>query len=302
MLFSTCFYLFIFYGRTQQADETPMVWSGLMWIYVGYSDWVSRQLKLQKQTLAAVLMCYGVGFSILHWYARFVVFFHYHFGAICVLLILNVYCCYRVLRHVSILPIKEPRNGSILEDEEYVPLQTKQRPGLVRRIENEFVSGKRGDKDISGISNADSPPKIEGTVATLFFINTKHLLAPPHSVKEAESVKQTLWIAGLYIHTLVIGVACWMADFHLCHYLESDVRTYYASDNYVLPINPQAHAWWHIATAMNFYSGILLVMFVRARQLGRQPVLSWKFGGIVPVVSATVDPSALVSSCRKVSC
>jgi len=70
----------------------------------------------------------------------------------------------------------------------------------------------------------------------------------------------------LYVLTLVVACAFWLMDFHLCSHMQS------------LFINPQGHAIWHIFMGLNSYIGPAFAQYVRAQELGLDPIVRYKFG------------------------
>eukprot|EP00696_Hemimastix_kukwesjijk_P008203 gnl/Hemi2/20377_TR6763_c0_g1_i2.p1 gnl/Hemi2/20377_TR6763_c0_g1~~gnl/Hemi2/20377_TR6763_c0_g1_i2.p1 ORF type:complete len:190 (+),score=50.85 gnl/Hemi2/20377_TR6763_c0_g1_i2:66-635(+) len=69
----------------QQLDETPMIWSLLVWAFVVYDADVRAVLLPRAPTLLALvpalLTMYGVVFSVLHFWYRFTSVFQIHFAA-----------------------------------------------------------------------------------------------------------------------------------------------------------------------------------------------------------------------------
>ena len=45
---------------------------------------------------------------------------------------------------------------------------------------------------------------------------------------------------------MIIGTICWQLDYHLCEYIQN------------LNYNPQAHAIWHLLSAVNIYMGPII--------------------------------------------
>ncbi len=79
-------------------------------------------------------------------------------------------------------------------------------------------------------------------------------------------------LARIYLQSLLIGFACWVFDYHLCEWVLSAT------------INPHGHAWWHLFMGMNAYIGPVFVQYVRARQLGWQPEVHYRFA-CIPYIS-----------------
>ncbi|KAG0291074.1 Alkaline ceramidase 3 [Linnemannia gamsii] len=75
--------------------------------------------------------------------------------------------------------------------------------------------------------------------------------------------------------------AFWNIDYRLCDVMQS------------LPFglsNPQLHAFWHLGASVGSYLVTLLVCFNRAENLGRSPMMEWKWG-LVPHVVVNVKYS-----------
>ncbi|KAJ1678724.1 hypothetical protein EV182_003472 [Spiromyces aspiralis] len=51
----------------------------------------------------------------------------------------------------------------------------------------------------------------------------------------------------------IIAVICWLIDTNLCPFVNG-------TENSILPINPQLHAWWHIVVSAGLYYLIVLFM------------------------------------------
>lgn len=75
--------------------------------------------------------------------------------------------------------------------------------------------------------------------------------------------------------------AFWNIDYRLCDVMQN------------LPFglsNPQLHAFWHLGASVGSYLVTLLVCFNRAENLGRSPMMEWKWG-LVPHVVVNVKYS-----------
>lgn len=264
-----------------------MVWTALSWIYVAYGNWLNNTLNIRKPVIVSVLVVYALVFSIAHWHVRFVVVFHYHFAFMSTLVIGYIYCSYRVLKHVSTLPLKrsEPKHTETTEEiENGFNSDSKQSSRL------NYRSSKKTDADSNdsivhqAISTQPSTeaPELPGE---FFFTVNDYLMQAPVDTEEKRSIEYVLVIAKLYAHSGMLGLALWLADLELCHYIEPGVASYYGTNNWVLPVNPQAHAWWHFFVAMHYFCGTTVTLFMGARELGQRPVLRWRFWGLLPLVT-----------------
>ncbi|RDX66449.1 Alkaline ceramidase, partial [Mucuna pruriens] len=66
-------------------------------------------------------------------------------------------------------------------------------------------------------------------------------------------------LAHLYLATLLLGTLCWLCDFLFCKEISR------------WPINPQAHALWHLFMGFNYYFANTFLMFCRAQQRRSSP-------------------------------
>ncbi|KAF9611647.1 hypothetical protein IFM89_034118 [Coptis chinensis] len=75
--------------RTQQSDETPMVWEMLLYLYILYSpDWHYRS------TMPTFLFLYGAAFAVVYSQLRFGIGFKVHYVVLCLLCIPRMYKYY----------------------------------------------------------------------------------------------------------------------------------------------------------------------------------------------------------------
>ncbi|KAF9611649.1 hypothetical protein IFM89_034120 [Coptis chinensis] len=75
--------------RTQQSDETPMVWEMLLYLYILYSpDWHYRS------TMPTFLFLYGAAFAFVYSQLRFGIGFKVHYVVLCLLCIPRMYKYY----------------------------------------------------------------------------------------------------------------------------------------------------------------------------------------------------------------
>ncbi|KAG7399037.1 Alkaline ceramidase 3 [Phytophthora boehmeriae] len=72
--------------RYQQCDETPMVWSILVWIYIVYDNEIKQlPFKHADSYVMAFLTTIGVVFTVVHAIYRFTTVFQVFFGVLAVL-------------------------------------------------------------------------------------------------------------------------------------------------------------------------------------------------------------------------
>ncbi|GBB89671.1 hypothetical protein RclHR1_16450001 [Rhizophagus clarus] len=70
----------------------------------------------------------------------------------------------------------------------------------------------------------------------------------------------SLMILGTII--FLIGYLGWNIDYHFCTEMSKI-------------LNPQLHAWWHVAASYSSYSLLLIVMFDRSKMLEKNPKIKW---------------------------
>jgi len=76
-----------------------------------------------------------------------------------------------------------------------------------------------------------------------------------------ESGSQLFWMYVVYGLT---AFAFWFCDFHFCGFINRN-----------LPFNPQGHAWWHVFMGINSYAGPAFAQYIRAKELGYHPIVSY---------------------------
>eukprot|EP01138_Halocafeteria_seosinensis_P009564 gb/GECG01009774.1/.p1 GENE.gb/GECG01009774.1/~~gb/GECG01009774.1/.p1 ORF type:complete len:297 (+),score=17.76 gb/GECG01009774.1/:1-891(+) len=265
-----------------------MVLTALSWLYIAYGNWLSNTLHIEKRVIVLVLVVYAVVFSVTHWHAQFVVFFHYHFAFMSALVMGYVYCSYQVLKHVSRLPVKRHDGIPAKFTEEMEDGVENDKESLSRRkhrAEKRTRANNNDDISQQTQTSPDANQEAARIPGEFFFPLIGHLMQAPVDTEEKRSIEYVLTIAKFYAHSGLVGLALWIADLELCHYLEAQVAAHYGTSNWVFPVNPQAHAWWHFFVAIHYFCGTTVTLFVGARELGLHPVLTWRCFGLVPLVT-----------------
>ncbi|KAF9359772.1 Alkaline ceramidase 3 [Mortierella sp. NVP85] len=109
------------------------------------------------------------------------------------------------------------------------------------------------------------------------------LVVMSHIVKIYGSIKDAA-IRRMWILCGAIALGAyllWNIDFRLCHVMQD------------LPLglwNPQFHAIWHVGASVSSYLVTMLVCYNRAENLGRNPLIEWKWS-VLPYVVVKHDKS-----------
>jgi dihydroceramidase len=86
-------------------------------------------------------------------------------------------------------------------------------------------------------------------------------------------------IAVAYVRNSLIGLACWLCDYHLCRHIDQ------------FPLNPQGHAWWHLFMGLACYHGPAFMLYVRQEELSKKPsIVDTKYGKFFGVKTITLLP------------
>ncbi|KAF9921499.1 Alkaline ceramidase 3 [Linnemannia zychae] len=103
------------------------------------------------------------------------------------------------------------------------------------------------------------------------------LVVMSHIVKiygdlQEESIKKMWRSAGTIA---LVSYLFWNIDFRMCDVMQN------------LPfglVNPQLHAFWHLGASVSSYLVTLLVCYNRAENLGRDPMIEWKWNSVPYVI------------------
>ncbi|KAI9905699.1 hypothetical protein PsorP6_014244 [Peronosclerospora sorghi] len=87
-------------------------------------------------------------------------------------------------------------------------------------------------------------------------------------------------VARSYVLTGLLGSACWLIDYHYCHVVRG------------LPVNPQAHAWWHTFMGISSYQGLVFMEYVRMSQLKKKVSFQSTCLGIQSIVIQDEQPQS----------
>ncbi|KAF9190544.1 Alkaline ceramidase 3 [Haplosporangium sp. Z 767] len=111
----------------------------------------------------------------------------------------------------------------------------------------------------------------QSSFAFVVLVVMSHIIKMYGDIQD-ESIKRKWVLTAIMALTSYLF---WNIDFRMCDAMQN------------LPLglwNPQLHAVWHVGASLSSYLVTLLVCYHRAENLGRAPVMEWKWGWVPYVV------------------